>query len=270
MAADWRRETRRDPYHRAAKAGGYRARSAFKLKQIQERHRVMKKGGVVVDLGAAPGGWSQVAMEAVGEDGLVVAVDLAPMRPLPGVRMMKGDMTKEETVARLLEIIEERRPGATRAGVDAVLSDMSPKLSGTYSMDQARSYFLALHALRFAERVLTPGGRIALFTTVRGLGMRKALRALELLRDIFRLDLQADNLHGQRDPCRRNLCSTVGTSASRPRAVAGVGDRVRRRPHGQPGGARVHRLDAADQGRAPVHAVPALPGLPLQPADEPG
>jgi 23S rRNA (uridine2552-2'-O)-methyltransferase len=159
VARDYRREARRDPFHRAAKATGYRARSAFKLKQIHERHHVMKKGGVVVDLGAAPGGWSQVAKESVGDTGVVVAVDLAQMRSLPGVRMLRGDMTKEETVIKLLAAIEAARGvSGTAAVVDTVVSDMSPKLSGTYSMDQARSYFLALHALQFAERVLAPGG----------------------------------------------------------------------------------------------------------------
>jgi 23S rRNA (uridine2552-2'-O)-methyltransferase len=157
MAGDWRRESRTDPYKRAARKRGYRARSAYKLKQIQARHHVMKKGDTVVDLGAAPGGWSQVAKELVGEEGIVIAADLAPIRPLEGIKTIKGDITKDETVAKILEILADAT-GEPDPRIGCVISDMSPKLSGTYDMDQARSAWLAEHALGFAERTLRPGG----------------------------------------------------------------------------------------------------------------
>ncbi len=159
MAGDWRRHASKDPYKRAARKSGYRARSAYKLKQIQERHKVFKPGDAVVDLGAAPGGWSQVATELVGEQGFVVAVDLAPIRPLDGVHTIKGDLTRQVTVDAILDLLATHR-GEGEAKVQCVISDMSPKLSGTYSMDQARSAWLAEHALKFAHRVLAPGGNM--------------------------------------------------------------------------------------------------------------
>lgn len=159
MAGDWRRERRKDPYHKAARRKGYRARSAYKLKQLHERHKIIKKGDTVVDLGGAPGGWSQVAKELVEEDGLVVAVDLVAIRPLEGVHTIKGDLTSEGTVTEILELLKEQAGEADgEPRVDCVISDMSPKLSGNYSMDQARSAWLAQHALQFAQKVLAKGG----------------------------------------------------------------------------------------------------------------
>lgn len=157
MAGDWRRQQRKDPYHRAARKTGYRARSAYKLKQIQTRHRVIKPGDTVVDLGAAPGGWTQVALELVGEEGHVVALDIAPMRPIDGVRIIKGDITKQATVDKLLDHLANE----TGVGeVDTVISDMSPNLSGNYSMDQAQSAWLAEHALEFAKKTLCDDGNL--------------------------------------------------------------------------------------------------------------
>lgn len=159
MAGDWRRERRKDPYHKAARRKGYRARSAYKLKQLHERHKIIKQGDTVVDLGGAPGGWSQVAKEIAGEKGLVIAVDLVAIRPLEGVHTIRGDLTSEETVTKILGLLKEEAgeiEGVPR--VDCVISDMSPKLSGNYTMDQARSAWLAQHALKFAHKVLAPGG----------------------------------------------------------------------------------------------------------------
>jgi 23S rRNA (uridine2552-2'-O)-methyltransferase len=149
----WVKARKRDPYYRRAKAEGYRSRAAYKLIQINERFNIIRPGFVVVDLGAAPGGWSQVARKLVGARGRVVAVDLVPMAALEDVTFIRGDITEEETLRRLLELV----PG----GVDVVISDMSPRLSGNRSLDHARSIDLAEAAFGFARKTLKPGGNLA-------------------------------------------------------------------------------------------------------------
>lgn len=157
LGKEWQRQRRDDPFYKAAKGSGYRARSAFKLLQINQKFKVIRSGNVVVDLGAAPGGWSQVAKELVGDSGLVIGVDLAYIKPVLGVTFVRGDMTSEGTVQTVLRRIEER-VGRTQDTVDVVISDMSPNISGNYTMDQALSYFLCTKALEFTERVLKHGG----------------------------------------------------------------------------------------------------------------
>lgn len=152
MGRSWIGARRRDPYYRRAKAEGYRSRAAYKLQQIDDRFHVLRPRGVFVDLGAAPGGWSQVARERGGPDAVVLAVDRARMRPLEGVTLLQGDLEEARTVARL----RERLPD----GADAVLSDMAPKLSGTHSLDHARSVALAEAAVSLAREVLRPGGNL--------------------------------------------------------------------------------------------------------------
>jgi len=147
-------ERRNDPYSRAAKKMDYRSRASFKLIQIDDKFKLLKHGAVVADLGAAPGGWLQVAAERVGPKGKVVGVDLQPIEPLEGVETVQGDMRKEETVLDMLEALGGK--------ADVVLSDMSPNISGSYSMDHARSVDLCEHALEFAEKVLKPGGALVL------------------------------------------------------------------------------------------------------------
>ena len=147
----WYSEKKREHYYKEAKRQGYRARSAFKLKQIQRRFTPLRKGDIVLDLGAAPGGWSQVASEIVGPTGLVIGIDLSPIRPLNGVRFLKGDLTDEKTIGTLREILGNRH-------ADVVLSDMSPDISGVYSIDHARSIFLCEHALTIAESFLKSKG----------------------------------------------------------------------------------------------------------------
>lgn len=146
----WVKDRKRDPYYRKAKAKGYRSRAAYKLMQINRRFRVIRRGDVIVDLGAAPGGWSQLASEAAGPGGRVVALDLVPMSPIEGVTLLRGDLREESTLERLLPLI----PG----GADCVLSDMSPRLSGSKSLDHARSVELAEAALNVAKTVLRPRG----------------------------------------------------------------------------------------------------------------
>lgn len=157
MGTRWQQERSRDPYIRQARTQGYRARSAFKLKQIQNRFHVIRKGDVAVDLGAAPGGWTQVLVELVGGPegpGTVIGVDLRRIAPIPGAKLLQGDLTHRETHERLAEELAK----AGRREVDLVLSDMSPDMSGNYVTDQARSVHLCRMALRFAVAHLRPGG----------------------------------------------------------------------------------------------------------------
>ena len=146
----WRESQRDDPYFQRAKAEGYRARSAYKLLQIQAKFRVLRKGQAILDLGAAPGSWSQVAAKAVGSAGKVVAVDLQAIDPIPGVIAIQGDMTAPEVQAQMVE--------AVGGPVDVVLSDAAPNTSGIRLRDHAFSVALVRTALDIARQVLRPGG----------------------------------------------------------------------------------------------------------------
>jgi len=140
-------ERRRDPYYRAAQAEGLRSRAAFKLGHLVQRFHLLPKGADVLDLGAAPGGWSVVAWACVGPRGRVVAVDPRPVDPIPGVEYLRGRVGDPRLVERL-------GPGS----FDVVLSDMSPRISGAYATDHARSAGLVRDALALARVVLRPGG----------------------------------------------------------------------------------------------------------------
>lgn len=147
----WYTEKKKEHFYQEAKRVGYRARSAFKLQQIQRRFHLIPPDGVVVDLGAAPGGWSQVAKELVGDKGLVIGADLSTIRPLEGVLFIQGDVTKPETIQQIMQEMQSKK-------VDVVLSDMSPDISGNYSVDQARSAWLCDCAFNVATQILRPGG----------------------------------------------------------------------------------------------------------------
>jgi 23S rRNA (uridine2552-2'-O)-methyltransferase len=147
----WYKSRKREHFYKEAKKLGYRARSAFKLKQIQDRFLVFSKKDVVVDLGAAPGGWSQVAKEFVGEQGVVVGVDILPVQPLDNVHFIKGDIMEDETLRKIREVLKDDK-------ADVVISDLSPDISGVYSVDQARSVGLCERAFEIAEKLLKPGG----------------------------------------------------------------------------------------------------------------
>jgi 23S rRNA (uridine2552-2'-O)-methyltransferase len=147
----WYSERKNEYFYKEAKRDGYRSRSAFKLKQIQKKYRLLKKGNIVIDLGAAPGGWSQVAKEIVGDDGLVLGIDLSPIKPIKGVTFLKGDITKESSLQELIKSMKEKK-------ADAVISDMSPNISGNYSVDHARSIFLCKQALITATTFLKSSG----------------------------------------------------------------------------------------------------------------
>lgn len=151
MSNRWYLEKKREHFYRQAKQSGYRARSAFKLKQIQKKFSLINKGDCIVDLGAAPGGWAQVAVELSGTSGKVVGIDLLPIRAVDGAVFLEGDMTEQQTLDDLKEVLAGRV-------VDVVLSDMSPDISGTYSMDQARSVWLCENALNTARQLLKKNG----------------------------------------------------------------------------------------------------------------
>src|SRR4051812_18201935 len=158
----WLRRHVTDPYVRRAKEEGYRSRAAYKLLELDEKERFLKRGAVVVDLGAAPGGWSQVAAKAVGPAGRVVAVDILEMAQVPGVTVIRGDFQEQATL-QAVERALDARP------VDLVISDMSPNLSGIASVDQARAVGLAELALEFAVTHLKPQGNF-LVKTFQGAG----------------------------------------------------------------------------------------------------
>ena len=135
------RQGRSDAFQRKARREGYRARSTYKLKDIQRRSKIFKTGDKVLDLGAAPGGWSQVALEFIGEEGKLVGVDLQHILPLKGALFLQGDLREKEIRDKLHELMPK---------ADVVISDMSPNLSGNYSVDQARSVELSSLALEIA------------------------------------------------------------------------------------------------------------------------
>ncbi|MFO7641204.1 MAG: 23S rRNA (uridine(2552)-2'-O)-methyltransferase RlmE [Candidatus Competibacteraceae bacterium] len=150
-SARWLREHFTDEYVRRAQAEGYRSRAVYKLLEIHEKDRLLKPGGTVVDLGAAPGGWSQLATRLVGRDGRVIALDLLPMEPLAGVEFIQGDFRETAVLDQLLAALAGRP-------VDLVLSDLAPNTSGIKAVDQPRGLYLAELALDFAGRCLRPGG----------------------------------------------------------------------------------------------------------------
>ena len=156
-----------DPYVHRAQALGYRSRSAFKLLEIDAKDRLFARGQVVVDLGAAPGGWSQVAAEKVGPGGRVIALDMLEMAPLAGVTVIRGDFTTDEALAALARELDS-------AAVDLVLSDMAPNLSGIAATDQARSLPLCELAIAFARERLKPGGTV-LMKVFQGAGFAELL-----------------------------------------------------------------------------------------------
>jgi 23S rRNA (uridine2552-2'-O)-methyltransferase len=165
----WIKARKHDRYYRAAKKQAYRSRAALKLSQIDREYGLLHPGDVVVDLGAAPGGWSQLARERVGPKGRVVAVDLARMAPIEGVEFLRGDFTSPALRVSLFEAL--RRPA------DVVLSDMAPHLSGQADYDEARTLDLARSAAAFAIRALRPGGRF-LVKVFQGAGYRDFLQEI--------------------------------------------------------------------------------------------
>ena len=151
----WLKEHFDDEYVARAQQEGYRSRATYKLLEINEKDKLLKKGMTVVDLGAAPGGWSQMVADIVGEEGMVVALDILPMDPLPGVEVLQGDFQEEEVFHRLLDTLGGRP-------VDLVMSDMAPNMSGMRSIDQPKAMYLCELTLDLARNVLKPGGNMLL------------------------------------------------------------------------------------------------------------
>ena len=147
----WLKEHFDDPYVKRAQAEGMRSRAAYKLEELLERDRLLKPGMVVVDLGAAPGGWSQVVRRALGERGRVVALDILDMPPIAGVEFIHGDFMEDGPLSQLEAALDGAR-------IDLVLSDMAPNMTGVDTVDQARAMYLSELARDFADRHLKVGG----------------------------------------------------------------------------------------------------------------
>lgn len=148
----WLQEHVSDPHVKRSKALGYRSRASQKLLEIQRQDRLIRQDSTVVDLGAAPGGWSQVAAEVTGANGRVIAVDLLAMEPIPGVEIIEGDFGDEQVLRQVLDLLDG-------AGADLVISDMAPNISGVKGIDQPRAMQLAELALDLAVRILAARGR---------------------------------------------------------------------------------------------------------------
>lgn len=154
MSKKWNKERKDEEYYKKAKKENYHSRASYKLLQLNNKFNIIKKGDIVLDLGAAPGGWSQIALDKVGEEGLVIGVDLQRIKPMEDNNFIgiTGDFTSEETVEEIFEI--------TGRKVDIILSDASPKLSGVKDVDQVRALDLALGVLKISGLILKSHGSL--------------------------------------------------------------------------------------------------------------
>lgn len=166
----WLREHHSDEYVRRARQEGWRSRAVYKLEEIDRKDRLLRPGMAVVDLGAAPGGWSQYAAAKAGDKGVVVALDRLEMPPIEGVTFLRGDFTEQSVLDELLKTLDERR-------VDLVLSDMAPNMSGMKGVDQPAAIYLGELSLDLARQVLRPGGNL-LIKAFQGEGFDELLAAL--------------------------------------------------------------------------------------------
>ncbi len=151
----WLKRHVNDPYVKQAQKDGYRSRASYKLLEIQEKYKLIRPGMSVVDLGAAPGGWSQVTSRLIGGQGRLIASDILEMDSIPDVTFIQGDFTEDEVLARILEAVGNSQ-------VDLVISDMAPNMSGTPEVDMPKAMFLCELALDLAERILKPGGNFVI------------------------------------------------------------------------------------------------------------
>lgn len=147
----WLKEHFNDPYVKLAHQRGYRSRAVFKLLEIQEKDNIIKPGMTIVDLGSAPGGWSEIASELIGDKGQIFALDILPMDPIPRVTFIQGDFTELEIFEKLVHLIDNRK-------VDLVISDIAPNISGMNEVDQPRAMYVAELAADFATNTLKQGG----------------------------------------------------------------------------------------------------------------
>jgi len=171
MADHWVENHKRDSWRKQAKASGYRARSAFKLKQIQERFNLVRDGDFVLDVGCHPGGWAQVAVELVGDEGRVIGVDLQPCAPVEGAVLLTGDITEPLTQERILAELD----GAL---LNVIISDISPHITGKWDMDQSVALTLVADVMDFSLPLLRKGGG---FTTkmFQGVGVDELITAVK-------------------------------------------------------------------------------------------
>lgn len=151
----WLKRHVNDPYVKQAQKDGYRSRASYKLLEIQEKYKLIRPGMSVVDLGAAPGGWSQVTSRLIGGQGRLIASDILEMDSIPDVTFIQGDFTEDEVLTRILEAVGNSQ-------VDLVISDMAPNMSGTPEVDMPKAMFLCELALDLAERILKPGGNFVI------------------------------------------------------------------------------------------------------------
>jgi 23S rRNA (uridine2552-2'-O)-methyltransferase len=168
----WLKEHFDDPYVKRSQEEGYRSRASFKLLELQEKDGFIEVGMTVVDLGAAPGGWSQVAVELVGDKGKVIASDILPMENLAGVEFVQGDFTDEAVMNELLDRLDD-------IPADLVISDMAPNMSGMKEIDQPQAMYLAELALEMAKLVVKPGGGL-LIKVFHGEGFEALQKELKL------------------------------------------------------------------------------------------
>ena len=171
MADHWIENPKRDSWRRQAKASGYRARSAFKLLQIQKRFKLIREGDVVLDVGCHPGGWAQVAVELVGDEGVVIGVDLDPCQPVEGATLLVGDITEDLTQDRILEELDERP-------INTIISDISPDITGKWDVDQTVAMTLVADVFDFSMKLLCKGGS---FTSklFQGIGVEELIKAVK-------------------------------------------------------------------------------------------
>ena len=171
MADHWIENHKRDSWRRQAKSQGYRARSAFKLLQIQTRFKLIREGDVVLDVGSHPGGWAQVAVELTGEGGVVIGVDLESCQPVEGATLLVGDITDELTQDRILEELDGRP-------INTIVSDISPDITGKWDVDQTVAMTLVADVFDFSMKLLCKGGS---FTTklFQGIGVEELIKAVK-------------------------------------------------------------------------------------------
>lgn len=151
MGKDWLKKRRRDFYYRKAKLEGLRSRAAYKLEQLDKKFKIFKGVKKILDLCCAPGGWLQYSLSRIGDDGLIIGVDLVEIAPLPNVYFIRGDITREETLEKIVKVANGK--------IDLVLSDCSPNVSGIWELDHARQIYLAETSLKIARKVLRKGGK---------------------------------------------------------------------------------------------------------------
>ncbi|UOO93032.1 RlmE family RNA methyltransferase [Vitreoscilla stercoraria] len=166
----WLNEHVHDPYVKLAQKHGYRARAAFKLLEINEKYKLIQKDTLLADLGSAPGSWSQVAAQMIGDKGRIFALDILPMEPIEGVEFIQGDFREETVLQQLVETLQGQK-------LDLVISDIAPNMTGNSVTDQARSFYLCELAYEFAIEHLKPGGHF-LIKVFQGAGYQEYVSLL--------------------------------------------------------------------------------------------